>query len=418
MFCLAYSDSSGNVYDEPVIEALAFSGSSYCELSLKEMIPFPCGTELAMLPGRMPLGKYEGKGGVVRELEGIKPYPMAVSALLPNGYTRLLLPAYKRRKKAPNLPLFSYSAIAFLNGNFYIAAHETEKSERWNPANYCKPELKSIVRKRLLKDPKNRLLSHLSNCALVYGCYNAQNIFFGRWEGGIPVSPTCNSNCFGCISHQKESGFPSPQERISFTPSVKEISSIGVKHLTSSKKAMLSFGQGCEGEPTLKGPLIFDAIKSIRSKTDRGTIHLNTNGSRPDVLSSLIDAGLDSVRISINSLVEANYNTYFRPSSFTFSDVKKSFSIALEKGIFTSVNLLVMPGFTDREEEIKPLCKFLKEHPVSKIQLRNLNVDQELFFRLMPPAKAKVRGMLKFINLLKNNFSHIKIGSVNSPLKK
>ncbi|HPZ09610.1 MAG TPA: radical SAM protein [Candidatus Eremiobacteraeota bacterium] len=411
MFHLVYSDNLGQVYDSPNIEALGFDGRDYRKCFNSEMIPLPFGTCLNLMPERFPLGNCEEKLKVFKKFPYVRGYVSSVSALLPNGYTRLLLPAYKERKRVRTLPLFAYTCVAFKGNSFYVAAHETEKSEKWNPLKYNTDDLKIKIEERLKKEPFNRLIRHLSHCALFYQCYNAQNIFYCRWEGGIPLSSGCNAACLGCISFQKKN--TSPQERIAFTPSIDEILSAGVKHLQNASEAILSFGQGCEGEPTLKGDLLVSSIKAIRNYTDRGTIHLNTNGSRPEVIKEAIRAGLDSIRIGLNSAIENNYMTYFLPQTYSFKDVKTAINLAKESGIFVSLNLLVMPGFTDREEEIEALFNFLEENPVHMVQLRNLNIDPYVYFRAMPPPGGKLKGMLNFIRLLQQRFPGLKVGSVN-----
>jgi MoaA/NifB/PqqE/SkfB family radical SAM enzyme len=70
-----------------------------------------------------------------------------------------------------------------------------------------------------------------------------------------------------------------------------------------AEDAIVSFGQGCEGEPLMQWRLLERSILKLREKTDRGTINLNTNGSFPDRVTKLCDAGLDSVRVTLNSLI-------------------------------------------------------------------------------------------------------------------
>jgi len=48
--------------------------------------------------------------------------------------------------------------------------------------------------------------------------------------------------------------------------------------------------------------VIEPAIRAIRSITGRGTINLNTNAGMPDRLGRLCEAGLDSIRVSLNSV--------------------------------------------------------------------------------------------------------------------
>ena len=81
--------------------------------------------------------------------------------------------------------------------------------------------------------------------------------------------------------------------------------------------AILSFGQGCEGEPLLQARRIEQAIRAIRARTARGTLNINTNASNPRALQRLYDAGLDSLRASTISAVPETYNAYYRPIGYT-----------------------------------------------------------------------------------------------------
>ena len=106
--------------------------------------------------------------------------------------------------------------------------------------------LKRLV-KRVKKDlPDNQLIEHLANCSLEWHCCTAENIFYRRWECGIPTSPVCNANCFGCISLQPAECCPSPQSRIKFRPTAEQIAELGIYHLENAPEGIISFGQGCE----------------------------------------------------------------------------------------------------------------------------------------------------------------------------
>ena len=97
----------------------------------------------------------------------------------------------------------------------------------------------------------------------------------------------------------------------------------------------------------MSGGVIGAAIRKIRKSTTRGIINMNTNGSLPKVISALFDAGLDSVRISMNSAREKYYTRYYKPNGYTFAHVLRSIEAAKSKGAFVSINYLTMPGFTD-----------------------------------------------------------------------
>ena len=151
--------------------------------------------------------------------------------------------------------------------------------------------------------PGNRIVQQLWTCAVKYGCMTARNYFLERHEAAIPVSPACNASCVGCLSWQPAESCVPSHDRITFLPSAEEILEIAIPHLEGGPERIVSFGQGCEGDPLLAASTIEEALRKIRSKTKAGTLNMNTNGSKPEALERLCQAGLDSVRISTNSAV-------------------------------------------------------------------------------------------------------------------
>jgi pyruvate-formate lyase-activating enzyme len=182
----------------------------------------------------------------------------------------------------------------------------------------------------------------------------------------------------------------------------------------------VSFGQGCEGDPLLAADVIEPAIKEIRSKTRQGTINMNTNGSKPDILKGLFAAGLDSIRISLNSVRKNCYDTYFRPVKYTFFDVIKSIELALKEKKFVSINYLNCPGFTDTPEEVEALLNFIYQHPINMIQWRNLNFDPQKYWEIMSDTAelGTPVGMHRVIRQVKESFPDVKHGYFNPPKEK
>jgi molybdenum cofactor biosynthesis enzyme MoaA len=216
------------------------------------------------------------------------------------------------------------------------------------------------VEKARRRMPQNRLRSHLETCALEYGCPAGKNFFLRRYEAPLPTAQKCNARCLGCLSLQKDSEIPCSQDRIGFTPSAEEISEVALDHIRSVKNSIVSFGQGCEGDPLLAAHVIEPAVRRIRSKTKQGTINMNTNASLPGTVKRLFDAGLDSIRISMNSVPQICYEAYFRPKGYGFSAVLKSINIAIEHQKFVAINYLNCPGFTDSPQEVEALTRFLQ----------------------------------------------------------
>ena len=200
-------------------------------------------------------------------------------------------------------------------------------------------------------------------------------------------------------------------ERIRFVPTVDEVLEVALPHLEEAEDAIVSFGQGCEGEPLMQWRLLGRSIRELRERTDRGTVNLNTNGSFPDRVAKLCDAGLDSVRVTLNSPHLKFYKRYHRPKGYSFGEVLDSMVQAKKKGIYTSINLLVFPGFTDREEEVEGLIKLIRKTDLDLIQMRNLNIDPDLYLKNM--GRGEGMGISKMIDILKKEFPSLQFGYFN-----
>ncbi len=391
----------GEIFDVPEAEGVGRIGEKFFKLQPKDLIKLPDSADLMFLPQRQAIGFRRGE---FFSLEG-----QAVSAILPQGYTRTHLPAFKKIPNAQILPLYGYTAVVLYKDELYAAAIYTDENHKWNPEHYNTHKLKNFIR-RVKKDlPNNRIVAQVANCSLKWHCLTAQNLFYRRWECGVPTSPTCNANCLGCISLQAAECCPSPQSRINFVPTVEEIADVGIYHLNHAAEGIISFGQGCEGEPSLQAENICAAIKKIRATTSRGQININTNAGFTAGIKEIVDAGLDSMRVSIISANPDNYQKYYR-AGYKLDAVKNSIRYALDKNVHVSLNMLYMPGFNDRESEFATWKIFLEKLPVQMIQIRNLNYDPDEFFAVMPPAKNFL-GTKKFLRELQKIFSALTIGN-------
>jgi len=270
------------------------------------------------------------------------------------------------------------------------------------------------ARRALARRQGNRLIQHLGTCALTYGCPAAKNYFLGRWEAPLPTSPRCNAACLGCISLQEETPVCASQERITFVPSPEEVAEIGGPHLEKAEGPVVSFGQGCEGEPLLQGETLTRAIRLMRRQSSRGTINLNTNGSLPKVVARLRRAGLDSIRVSLNSARTAYYHRYYRPRGYEFAAVKESLRAMKADGGFASMNLLTLPGLTDEEVEVEAILRLIDETEVDLIQMRNLNMDAEWYLRgIGYRAGGKRLGIRGMMNRVRQCHPEVQFGYFN-----
>jgi molybdenum cofactor biosynthesis enzyme MoaA len=410
---LIYATPGGEIREDSRLQALAFGDRL---LTMDDLIPLPNGVTLSMMPDRLAVGrKRNGEQQVLPQSRG-----WAVAALLPIGYTRTLLPAYEKVPDTEPLPFFGYSAVAGLNGRMYVAALKTDDPRKWHPRAFNRQKLELLVSEKQAAYPQNRIIAQHAHCALDYSCPTASNLFFERWEMAIAVSPGCNARCIGCISKQEEEDLISPQDRLTFIPTVDEIVEVALPHLESAEDAIVSFGQGCEGEPLLQWHRIAAAIKAIRARTDKGIININTNASNPRWLQRLYDAGLDTIRASTISGHPETYTAYYRPLGYTFDDVKESLKRARDAGLYSSINLLSFPGMIDREREVEALLTFIQETGLRLIQLRNLNIDPEVFLPRMPDldSMGKALGMRTMIEIIKREAPDVEIGNFTRPVKR
>jgi len=404
---LVYSDADNQVYDSEEWFAVGRSGDQLVEILEEDLIPLPEGATLVALPDTRPIGMDPDSGEFVPMEGDIN----AVGALLPQGYTRLLLPGYMKRDHSKFLPLFGYTAVVWKDGQFFVAARQSDDAYKWNPLNFPYQVVEEKVSELRSLYPHNRVIEHLSNCALGYECLTASNTFLNRWEGALPVSYSCNAGCYGCISEQPEdSGFLSPQTRMNFRPTVEELVEIMLHHL-KTPESIISFGQGCEGEPSTQASLIIPAIREVRKQTSMGYININTNAGLTDHIKGIVDAGLNLMRVSTISAIPEHYNAYYRPRGYTLENVKKSLIYAADKGVYTSINYLIFPGVMDREEEIEAMIDFIKETKLKMVQLRNLNIDPDSYLKLIPPAKGEIYGINQAIEILQEEVPGLVIGS-------
>ncbi|MEK6201206.1 MAG: radical SAM protein [Desulfobulbaceae bacterium] len=415
---LVFADPQGNITDFPGLTMAGMSGGSLFQPSIEDLIPLPEGSELFVLPGRLPVGcSKESAEPLLLEEDPYQPgrAVQAVAAFMSPAHTAIFNSAYQTQGGTPpRLPLFAYTAVGWHQGRFWVAAFRSDPDKRQDFCQFDQAEINRKTREKLKEQYENRLVQHLGKCCLTYGCPAARNYFLGRWEAPLPTSPICNARCVGCISLQPAGSCSATQDRIRFVPTAREIAGVAIPHLQTAEDAIVSFGQGCEGEPLLQAPIIEEAIQRIRKKTARGTINLNSNASLPQSIELLARAGLNSLRVSLNSAQEVYHSRYYRPDGFTLTDVKESIRIMKEADRFVSLNYFIQPGVTDSIEEFEALSHLVESCRPDLIQLRNLNMDPEWYLQTLDfhPTEPPL-GMRTWLLTLQKRFPALRLGYFN-----
>lgn len=417
---MVFADQSGEIVEHPEWTLSGQSASYFVHIPDSELIPLPEASRLFTLPARYPVGWDPERNtfDVVQDLSEVydeRGTVQGVAAFLPPGYLRCTLPACARTPDAPTLPLWAYTAVGWHNDGFVVPAIQVDQLWYWESNQFDDRELKPLVEKRLKSNPGNRLLKHLSRCALTYHCFAGKNLFYQRGEAPLPIAPACNSACVGCLSLQSQEGCQASHERIDFVPTRQEIMEVAIPHLEKVPDGIVSFGQGCEGDPILYGDTLVESIRGMRKATRKGTINLNTNGSLTETVEKVAKAGLDSIRISMNAVSPERYTKYYRPKNYTYDDVVRSLKVASDNGVHVAINLLIFPGITDLKDEYDGLIRLVRECGIHMIQLRNLNIDPDLYLDAVGRPEETGMGIRTFLECLKRDCPDLILGYFNRP---
>lgn len=419
---LVYADEQGTICDLPDLGMAGMAHGQVITPELEDLIELPEGSELFLLPDRLPIGT-DLQTGEPLLLEEHPQNPgkkiQAVAAFMAPAHTAILTSAYQSQENSVLLPLFAYTAVGWYRDRFWVTGFRCDTDQRQDYNNFDQTVINHHTERLLKQSRHNRLVQHLGHCCLTYHCPAARNFFLGRWEAPLPTSPSCNARCLGCISLQPSGCCPATQSRISFVPSAQEVSEIALTHIERAERPVVSFGQGCEGEPLLQADLLEEVIRLIRHRNDHGTINLNSNASRPDAVQRLAAAGLNSIRVSLNSARTDHYTRYYRPSGYHFSDVVESIRIMKASGRFVSLNYFILPGFTDAKEETTALFDLIERTGLDFIQLRNLNMDPEWYLEAIHSEPDQhCYGMRAWLSCLQQTFPTLGIGYFNPYLSR
>jgi pyruvate-formate lyase-activating enzyme len=413
---ILYSDGEGNIYEDTSLYVVGRAGWDAMPIDPADWIELPEGGNLYELPGRRGIG-LDVETGEMRLCDK----GWAVAAFIPPAHTGLFIAAYETEAEAPTLPLFCYTAAGWLDNKTYVPAVRIEQDIRQECAGYDDEKIATGTEKLLADYPHNRLVKHLmENCCMTYTCPAARNFSLSRWECPVPTSPACNANCIGCISFQpSDETIVSTQDRLTFKPTAEEIVEFTVPHLNNAPFPIISFGQGCEGEPLLMWETIRESIIEIRKHTSKGSININTNGSKPDAVKALCEVGLNSIRVSTNSARKHIYEPYYRPNNYQFEDIIESLKVMRSYGGWTSINYFVFPGMTDSVEEYEALRKLIIDTDLSMIQWRNFNIDPDWYMgKIGVNETGEMLGVKQLMSLIAEEFPKVKFGYFNPPIER
>ena len=268
---LVYANSRGEIKNFPDLHMAGRSGKFFSSPQRDDLIPLPEGSELFLLPDRIPIGMSPKDNSPVlldHDPDGPGETVFAVAAFMAPAHTAIHSAAYEPLKSDISpLPLFAYTAVGWHKGGFWVSAFRSDPDIRQDARAFDPEKIQNRTKRLLQKNAKNRLIQHLGKCCLTYGCPAARNYFLGRWEAPLPTSPQCNARCVGCISLQPSGCCPATQDRIKFVPRVSEITEIAGPHLQKAPGAIVITTQFSHPAGVTLKPSIPASLPQVRQNS-------------------------------------------------------------------------------------------------------------------------------------------------------
>jgi molybdenum cofactor biosynthesis enzyme MoaA len=116
------------------------------------------------------------------------------------------------------------------------------------------------------------------------------------------------------------------------------------------------------GEPTISDQLI-DLIRFARQSNNIKSIGITTNGLvLSKKLDALVDAGMTSVNISLDTLIKEKYASITRRSEKNLYRVLSAVYAAVAKNIPVKINIVLIRGVND--EEVSDFVEMTRDVPV------------------------------------------------------
>jgi pyruvate formate lyase activating enzyme len=144
------------------------------------------------------------------------------------------------------------------------------------------------------------------------------------------------------------------------------------------------------GEPTIHSDLP-DLIRRIRSLGLQ--IKLDTNGTNPDMLQDLIDAGMiDGVAMDVKGPLDERYDDLSGVKT-PLDKIKRSISVIMESGIDQEFRTTIVPHMI-HEEELEAMAAFIGgARKYALQQFRNGNTLDSRLSKIDPYPPERIRSM-------------------------
>jgi len=366
--------------------------------TLERAIPLPTGAELVPLADRAAVGI--DRRGLPRSLGAAR---WAVAALLPPGHVRTHLPAVEAATGAAPLEPLAYAAVGADERGDLVVAAVALGDHAATPT-----DVGPAITRRLGTEPSNRLLRQLARCAREYRCPAARDAFLGQRDCPLPLGAPANDEAAPVVALRRRDE-RAPLLPTALSVSASDAAAVAIAHFAGGGLSA-SFGHACEGDPLGLVRDVIDATTRIKRDAPHGQVVVRTSGGSATALGRLAEAGVDRVSVRFASADGPTYERIHRPTGFRWSDVRAALREAARRRLAITVELLMLPGLTDRATELGALVSVLGELPAgTELQLAELAADPyALLARVGGDATI---GIAALIERLRADAAHVRLAA-------
>jgi hypothetical protein len=368
-------------------------------VALDRAIALPAAAQLVPLADRAAVGLDRRS-----QPRSLGPTRWALGAILPPGYVRTHIPSVEATRDVAPLEPLAYAAVAAdARGELVVAAVAVGPT-----ATALADEVGTAITRRLRAEPSNKLLRQLARCAREYRCPSARNAFLGTGECALPLGAPANDEAAPLVALRRHAE-RAPLDPVAFRVPAADAAAVAVAHLTAGGTSV-SFGHACEGEPLDVVREVVDVTARIRAEISTGEIVLRTSGAPAVALGRAAEAGVGRVVVRLASADGPTYERVHRPTGFRWTDVRAALREAGARQVAITVELLSLPGLTDRETEVAALVALLGElQPGTEVRLADLAADPYALLARVPGGATI--GIAAMLDRLRADAAHVRLAA-------
>jgi diaminopimelate epimerase len=223
-----------------------------------ELIPAPPGTVTTMLPGRAPLLAGRRVADAAHALARCCRRATRGCCCRPIG----------RRPDAPALPLFGYTFACVVDDELHVAAMRTDESEDWTPRAFAAGELEALLARASDRSAQPHARASRAVLARIRLLHRAERLSRARRSGAAGLARVQRA-CVGCISELDPTPGCPRRRRGRLRAAGRRTRAHRAPSPRARPDGIVSFGQGCEGEPLLRVTTIARAIERDPRRAER-----------------------------------------------------------------------------------------------------------------------------------------------------